>query len=444
MARSFALGICLVSIATVWGAEAEKPLLIRHPTVSRDKIAFCYAGDIWTAGREGGEAVRLTAGIGQKCNPYFSPDGKWLAYTADYYGNPDVFVIPASGGEPKRLTFHPAPDVAEGWSPDGKSVLFTSNRTSATDPLKLFTVPLEGGFPTELPLPMASSGAFSPDGSRIAYTPKFLWQPAWKRYRGGQTMAIWIARLSDSRIEKIPRENSNDFNPVWVGKKVYFLSDRNGPVSLFAYDTDTRKVSEVVRNDGLDLKSATAGPDAIIYEQFGALRLLDLKSGSSKTIHVSVPAQFAEVQPHFEKLEAKRILNANLSPTGARAVFEIHGEIVTVPGEKGDIRNLTNTPGVADRDPAWSPDGKRIAWFSDEGGEYALHIRDQNGLGDVTKISLGSPPSFFYSPVWSPDNKKIASVTLNGRPWEDLDAAHSRIRLPRSTLPLQFRGKIRP
>jgi tricorn protease len=408
MKRSLALQLCLLVLPALSAAEASKPLLIRHPTLSRDQIAFCYAGDIWTASRDGGDARRLTAGVGAKCDPYFSPDGKWIAFTGDYYGNADVFVVSAAGGEPRRLTYHPSYDAVEGWSPDGKSILFVSGRTSNTDPPKLFTVPLEGGFPAELPLPMGSSGAFSPDGARIAYTPKVQWQEAWKRYRGGQTMAIWIARLSDSHIEKIPRDNSNDFNPMWVGDKVYFLSDRNGPVTLFAYDTGTRKVSEVVRNAGLDLKSANAGPGAIVYEQFGSLHLLDLASGKTNTVTVRVPGEFAEVRPHFEKLDAKRILNAGISPTGARAVFEIHGEIVTVPAEKGDIRNLTNSPSVADRDPAWSPDGKQVAWFSDESGEYALHIRSQNGLGDVTKITLGNPPSYFYSPVWSPDNKKIA------------------------------------
>lgn len=397
-----------LTLAALCWADTDKPLLIRHPTVSRDKIAFCYAGDIWTVSRNGGDAQRLTAGVGSKFDPYFSPDGQWIAFTADYYGNPDVFVIPATGGEPRRLTWHPSYDVAAGWTPDGKSILFVSGRTSSTDAPKLFTIPVEGGYPTELPLPMGSSGAFSPDGTKIAYTPKFQWQVAWKRYRGGQTMPIWIARLSDSHIDKIPRNNSNDFNPMWVGDKVYFLSDRNGPVSLFAYDTKTHEVSEAVRNEGLDLKSADAGPDAIVYEQFGSLHLLDLRSGKTKAISVRVPGQFPEVLPHFEKLEAKRILNATVSPSGARAAFEIHGEIVTVPGEKGDIRNLTNSPAVADRDPAWSPDGKRVAWFSDESGEYMLHIRNQNGLGEVAKINLGNPASYFYSPVWSPDNKRIA------------------------------------
>ncbi len=417
MLRSLASLSCLAILAVPCPAATGEPLLIRHPTISADKIAFCYAGDIWTVGRDGGDAQRLTAGTGLKCDPYFSPDGKWIAFTADYYGNRDVFVIPAAGGEPQRLTFHPAADVAVGWSPDSKNVLFSSTRTSSTDPPKLFTVPVEGGFATELPLPMGSAGSFSPDGSRLAYTPKFQVQPAWKRYRGGQTMAIWIASLANSRIEKIPRDNSNDFNPMWAGNKVYFLSDRNGAVTLFVYDTETKKVTEVVKNGGLDFKSASSGTNAIVWEQFGSLHLLDTRSGKAKTIDVRVPGQFAEVLPHFEKLEANRILSARISPTGARAVFETHGEIVTAPAEKGDLRNLTNSPAVADRDPAWSPDGKRIAWFSDESGEYALHIRNQNGLGDVTRIELGKPSSYFYSPVWSPDSKKIAYTDKRLNVW---------------------------
>jgi tricorn protease len=241
---------------------------------------------------------------------------------------------------------------------------------------------------------MGSEGSFSPDAARIAYTPLIHWQEAWKRYRGGQTFYIAVGRLSDSATEKLPRENSNDFNPIWVGNTVYFLSDRNGPVTLFAWDPGSPKVRECVRNTGLDLKSASAGPDAIVYEQFGSLHLYDLASGKEQEVHVTIPGQFAELLPHFEKLDAKRILHANISPTGARAVFEAHGEIVTVPASKGAIRNLTNSPAVADRDPVWSPDGTRVAYFSDESGEYALHIKDQNGLGDVTKINLGAPPSF--------------------------------------------------
>ena len=239
--------------------------------------------------------------------------------------------------------------------------------------------------------------------------PTLLWQNAWKRYRGGQTRAIWLANLADSSVEaKIPRDNSNDFNPMWVGDTVYFLSDRNGPVTVFAYDTKSKQVKQVVKNDGLDIKSASACPGTIAYEQFGSLHLLDLASGHDRKLKIDVVGDLTEVRPHFQKIEPRRIRSAAISPTGARALFAARGEILTVPAEKGDIRNLTNTTAVVERDPAWSPDGKSIAYLSDESGEYALHVRDQSGMGEVRKIDLGNPPTFYYSPVWSPDSMKIA------------------------------------
>ncbi|HZQ55619.1 MAG TPA: PDZ domain-containing protein [Bryobacteraceae bacterium] len=410
--RIFRLSPLLISILTfslaLPAANSGHPLLFRNPAVSQAQIVFEYANDLWIVSREGGEARRLTSGIGREFNPHFSPDGTQIAFSGEYDGNIDVFVIPASGGVPRRLTYHPGPDIAVGWTPDGKRILFNSRRDAYADSGRLYTIGLNGGLPEALPLPTAEDGSYSSDGSHIAYVPVFQWQPAWKRYRGGQTTKIWLADLSDSSIVKVPRENSNDFNPMWSGGKVYFLSDRNGSVSLWAYDIHTAKVSEAVKNDGLDFKSASAGPGAIVYEQFGSIYLFDLKSGKTRHVDIGVSADLPEVRPHFEKLKVTNIENAALSPTGQRALFESHGEILTVPAEKGSIRNLTNTPSVADRDPAWSPDGKWIAYFSDESGEYALHIRDQNGLGEVKKISLGNPPSFFYSPVWSPDSKKIA------------------------------------
>jgi tricorn protease len=415
-------GLVVVAGSVALGAN-EKPLLLQSPTLSKTHIAFAYAGDIWIVSREGGDARRLTYGIGDKYRPIFSPNGETIAFTGEYDGNADVYVVPAAGGEPKRLTYHPAPDVAIAWAPDGKRILFLSLRSSPSDPPKFFTLPAGGGFPTEVPLPMADEGCFSPDGSKLAYVPNFQWQAAWKRYWGGQTQHIWIVDLADSSVvDRVPRQNSNDFNPMWVGSRLYFLSDRSGPVSLFAYDTSTRKVSEVAHNHSLDFKSASAGPGGIVYEQFGSLHLLDLESGKTREINVRVTGELPEIRPHFEKLEAMRILNANISPTGQRALFEVHGEVLTVPAEKGDIRNLTNTPAVADRDPSWSPDGKSIAYFSDESGEYALHVRDQNGLGAVKKIDLGNPPSFFYSPTWSPDSKKIAYTDKRLNVWYvDLD-----------------------
>ena len=382
-------------------------LLLREPALSRTQIVFSYAGDLWSVPREGGEARRLTAGPGVETDPVFSPDGSTVAFTGEYDGNVDVFVIPASGGEPRRLTYHPGLDGAAGWTPDGKRVLFVSSREVSNDGAKLYTVPLEGGgLPDELPLPIAVEGSYSPDGSHLAYVPLFQWQQAWKRYRGGQTRKIWIANLADSSIVRIPRDNSNDFNPMWVGERIYFLSDREGPVTLFYYDIKTRKVTRAIENHGLDFKSAAAGPGAIVYEQFGGLHLYDLKTGRTKEVQVTLAGDLPELRPHYVNV-GKRLTNADISPNGMRAVFEARGEILTIPAEKGDARNLTNTPAVMEREPVWSPDGQSIAYFSDESGEYALHIRDQEGTGAVQKIPLPEH-AYYFTPRWSPDSKKIA------------------------------------
>jgi len=399
---------CWLAVAVSCLAQDDKPQLLRTPTLSRTQLAFSYGGDLWTVSREGGEARQLTNGVGVEIDPIFSPDGTQIAFTGEYDGNVDAYVVLAGGGVPRRLTWHPGPDVVLGWTPDGKSILFRSARTSYHHFERLYTIPARGGFPSEIPLPMGEQAAFSPDGRHLAYVPHPQWQRAWKRYRGGQTTPIWIASLSDSRVEAVPRSNANDSFPMWVGTTVYFLSDRNGPVSLFAYDTATKQVTEAVKNAGLDFKSASAGPDAITYEQFGSIYLYDLNSKQSRKVNIRVSADLAQVRPHYAKVKAAQIHNFHLSPNGVRAVGEVWGEILTVPSGKGDIRNLTGTPGVMERDPAWSPDGKWIACFSDASGEYGLELRDQSGMGEVRKISLGTPPSFFYSPLWSPDSKKIA------------------------------------
>ena len=399
--------LVLCSLTSASAAAQGRPMFMRNPTLSGTHIGFSYAGDLWTVSREGGDATRLTTGIGDETRPMFSPDGSTIAFSGEYDGNVDVFTVPASGGTPRRVTYHPASDVLVGWSRDGSRLLFGSGRDAYSRNSRLFTIGKKGGFPEALPFPMSYYGDYSPDASRIAYEPLPRAFTSWKRYRGGRTSTIWIARLSDSSVEEIPRDNSNDFEPVWIGDTVYFLSDRKGPVTLFSYDTRNKRVSELVRNDGLDIKSASAGPGAIVYEQFGSLHLYELKSGKSQQVPVNISADLIAQRPRFEKV-GERISNAGISPSGVRAVFEARGEIITVPAEKGGPRNLTNSSGTAERDPAWSPDGRWIAYFSDQSGEYALHISDQSGLGEVRKINLGNPPSFFYSPTWSPDSKKIA------------------------------------
>jgi tricorn protease len=415
--------LLLIAADTARADAPEKPLLLQKPTLSKTHVAFGFAGDLWVVGRDGGEARRLTSGAGLEFNPIFSPDGSQIAFTGEYDGNIDVYVIPAAGGEPRRLTYHPGVDVAVGWSPDGKSILFSSGRNSYSRFNKLFTIALEGGgFPTELPLPMGEQGAFSPDGTQLAYVP--FWNRravpnayiAWKRYRGGLASPIWIATLADSRVEKIPRETSNDYSPMWFEGKVYFLSDRDGPTTLFSYDPATKRVKKELDNQGYELVSASAGPDALVYEQFGSLHLFDPRTGHTRKLDVRVTADFPAVRPRYEKI-TKRITNAAISPNGARAAFEARGEILTVPAEKGDVRNLTQTVAAAERDPAWSPDGKTIAYFSDESGEYQLHLRDAKGTHPAKRIALGDAPNFYFNPVWSPDSKKIAYADNRQQLW---------------------------
>jgi tricorn protease len=407
MRRIFSLILCVLALETLVVAQGDQPLLLQHPTISQTHIVFSFAGDLWIADRQGGDARRLTSGIGEETAPFFSPDGTQVAFSGEYDGNQDVYVVPAQGGVPKRLTYHPSGDTVRGWTPDGRRIMFTSTRASYYHVAsQMYLVPATGGFATPVPLPIVEEASYSPDASRLAYVPHPRWQPAWKRYRGGQTTPIWIANVADSRIERIPRENSNDFNPMWDGTTVYFLSDRNGPVSLFAFETGTRQVTEVVKSDGLDFKTASSGPGAIVIEQFGALKLFDLRTREVRTLVVNLAGDFPELRPQFVTVEPKRIRNFGLSPSGVRAVMEGWGEIFTVPAEKGDVRNLTRSPAVAERDPAWSPDGKWIACFSDVSGEYGLEIRDQTGTGETRKIPL--EPSFFYAPVWSPDSTKIA------------------------------------
>jgi tricorn protease len=384
------------------------PLLLLHPSLSKDQIAFRHADDIWVVARTGGEAVRLTSTASVVDGPYFSPDGHTLAYSARIHGNVDVYTVSATGGVPHRLTYHPDADVIVGWTPDGNDVLFLSGRTAWNDFSQLFRIHADGsGLPVAFPLPSVDSGSLSPDAKQIAYTPFNQWEPAWKRYHGGQTQPIWIVNLASLDLTKVPRDNSNDSNPLWIGDKVYFLSDRNGAVTLFSYDTQSKQVEQVVENKSYDLKSASAGPGGIVYEQFGSIHFFDPATKTQHAVDITLHGDLPALEPSLTVIDPHTILNAAVSPTGARAVFEAHGDIFTVPAEKGDARNLTNTSNAAERDPAWSPDGKSIAYFSDASGEYQLFIRDQNGIAKPKVIDLGPSPSYFYAPRWSPDSKRI-------------------------------------
>ncbi|MFW6129235.1 MAG: S41 family peptidase [Candidatus Aminicenantaceae bacterium] len=416
MSKIFSLVFILFLLIPLQAFPEETPILAQSPALSETHVVFVYAGDLWSVSRKGGTARRLTTGPGTETNPVFSPDGSSIAFTGEYDGNVDVFIMPSEGGIPQRLTWHPSSDMVLGWTPDGKEILFTSRRTAYSRFNELFTVSIEGGMPKKLPLHMGFEGSFSPDGTHIAYVPLRRAFYAWKRYRGGLTTPLWIADLSDSSIKKVPRTNSNDFNPMWIDDKIYFLSDRDGPVTLYSYDEQTEKVTKILENKGLDLKSASSGPGAIVYEQFGSLNLFDLDSGSTQHLSITVAGDLSEVRKKYVNV-GKSLSSSGLSPNAVRAVFQARGDIITVPAEKGDFRNLTQTSSVMERYPSWSPNGEKIAYFSDESGEYMLHISPQKGTGNVTKIPLEKKPSFYFYPSWSPDSQKIAYVDCHLTLW---------------------------
>ncbi len=382
--------------------------LLSQPAISRTQIAFVYAGDLWVAGLDGQNVHRLTS-IQGVSNPAFSPDGTLVAFTAQYEGNADVYVVAAAGGVPTRLTWHPGRDVVQAFTPDGAAVLFTSARATFTGRYaQLFTVPVKGGIEAQLPVPNAFRATYSPDGTRLAYNPLSDAFTQWKHYRGGTVSTLTLYQTGTHAVERIPQpqDRANDVYPMWIGDIVYFVSDRAGEFNLFSFDTKSKAIKQLTSYDDFPILSASAGGGRIIFEQAGYLHLFDPASGRASKLTIGVAADLADVRPRFAK-GARFIRAASLSATGTRAVFEFRGEIVTVPAEKGDPRNLTNTPGAHERSPIWSPDGTRIAYFSDASGEYQLVVEPQDGKGSPKSYAPGGA-GFYGRPAWSPDGKKIA------------------------------------
>lgn len=415
----FAAGIDLRAV------DVKNTRLLAQPAVSRDHVAFVYDNDLWIANLDGSGVRRLTSDEGVESSPAFSPDGRLIAFSAQYEGNTDVYVVSVEGGVPRRLTWHPGPDVVQCFTPDGKAVLFTSPRAVFTTRYtQLFTVAADGSAPEEaLKIPNADKAVYSPDGTRIVYNPLSQAFTQWKNYRGGRVSTLHIIRLSDYAVEKIPQPPTrcNDTDPMWIGDTIYFRSDRNGEFNIFSYDPKTKAVRQLTNLSDFPVMAASAGGGRIIYEQAGYLHILDPRSGRSNRLTIGVAADLVETRPRYVK-GFRYIRNAALSPTGARAALEFRGEIVTVPAEKGDPRNLTETPGAHERSPVWSRDGRQIAYFSDESGEYQLCVRSQDGKGEVRRYPLQGA-GFYESPVWSPDGQKISYID-NSRTlyWIDLNS----------------------
>ncbi len=395
--------------------------LLSTPAITEGKIAFVYAGDIWVADFDGASPRRVTSHPGEERSPFFSPDGKRIAFTASYDGNVDVYVIPAEGGEPVRLTWHPGDDIVRGFTPDGQ-VLFSSQRAVFSRRLaQFFTIGTQGGAAKGLPIPSADKGAIAPDGKYLAYTPLSESWRQWKNYRGGTASRIWILKLDDLSHEEIPKpaDGCNDTDPMWVGETVYFLSDRDGEFNLYSYDRNSKRVARCTQHDAFPIASASSGAGMVIYEQAGWIHRYEPGVKKLTKLKIGVAADLTETRPRHAS-GGKHIRDMDISPTGKRVALEFRGEIVTVPAKKGDPRNLSRTSGVHERSPTWSPDGKSIAYFSDASGEYALVVRPQDGKGDGRTYPLfGS--GFYEQPVWSPDSQKIAFID-NSRTlyWIDL------------------------
>ena len=391
--------------------------LLRSPTVSTTQIAFAYAQNIWTVPRVGGPARRITTFQGQTSNPSFSPDGRWIAFSGEYAGNQDVYVVAADGGEPRRLTWHPGDDTVQGWTPDGKAVMFASGRATWAPggTTRFWTVPASGGVEEPMPLPRGFQGKISPDGSKIAYRMNSSWDDERRNYRGGQNRPIWIVDLKTYDLVSPPWTDSKDIDPVWVGDTVYFISDRGNVANIWSYDVPSKKLTQVTKFTDFDVKTMDSGAGTIVFEQAGYIHELDPKSGKYRAVNITTTGDYPWMMARWEDVSS-RMTNMELSPTGKRVMVEARGEIFTIPAEKGDTRNLTNSSGSAERDPAWSPDGKFISYFSDKSGEYRLNVVAPDGLTPPREIALDKP-THYYTVSWSPDSKKLVYTDTNLKVW---------------------------
>lgn len=391
--------------------ETSKALdarIMRYPDVSQTQIAFTYAGDIWVAPKAGGVAARLSSPRGEELFPKFSPDGSEIAFTGVYDGNPDLYVVRTAGGVPRRVTHHGAPDRLLDWYPNGHSLLYASGMTSYKDRFsQIYRVAAEGGLPEKLPMPYGEFAALSPDGVTIAYTPISTDFRTWKRYRGGMAPDIWLFNLKNLEATNLTSSVETESIPMWHGTKLYFLSDRDGNkrMNLWVYNTETANLRQLTKFTDYDVLFPSMGPEEIVFEQGGQLYLINLESEQYAAVNIQVVTDQATLRPRQQNV-SELVRFGSVSPSGKRAIFEARGEIFSAPAEHGVVRNLTRSSGVAERYPAWSPDNKLIAYFSDRTGEYELTVRNADNTGEervLTQLGAG----YRYHPQWSPDSKKI-------------------------------------
>ncbi|SHE97788.1 tricorn protease [Mariniphaga anaerophila] len=385
--------------------------LMRYTDVSESQIAFVYGGDIWLVDKNGGTAIQLTNSPGEESWPRFSPDGTHLAFTANYNGNSDVFVMPVTGGIPTRITFNVFPDRMVDWHPDGKKLFFASARENGISRLNQFYLTSkDGGFPEKVQIPYGELASFSPDGNKLAYITKITENYPFKRYLGGLASDITIFDLKNNTAERITDYPGNDGQPAWAGNKIYFLSDRdeNMRLNIWEYDTKTKEMRQITNYKNFDISFMSAGPDDLVYEMGGDLYLMDLASLKPRQIKVNVISDLSVEMPHSKDVSS-RISNVTASPGGKRVIFEARGELFNAPTEEGFTLNMTRSSGSFDQNPAWSPDGKTIAFWSDKSGEYEMYLQDSNGKNPAKQLTQRGK-GFGYKLFWSPNSKKIAFI----------------------------------
>ena len=402
--------------------------LLRFPDLSSKEIAFSYGGDLWLVAKEGGTARRITSHPGQELFPKFSPDGKWIAFTAEYDGNPNVYVMPAEGGDPKQLTFHPGGghlnermgvhNEVITWTPDSKRIVFLTRRDTFNDWFgRLYSVSIDGGLPEALPLDKGGLTSFSPDGNSIAYNRIFRNFRTWKRYTGGMAQDIWIYDLKANHIEQMPHTEWTDTFPMWHGDTIYFDSDR-GPehrLNLYSYNLKSHDIQQLTHFTEFDVNWPSLGPDAIVFENGGYLYLFDLNTQKEQKLTIYLPGDRELARKHWANV-GKLITDFDISPDGKRAVFTARGDVFTVPAKEGSIRNLTHTPGIREKYVAWSPDGRWVAYMSDRSGDDELYLSPQDGLSPEQRITFDGK-MFRLAPIWAPDSRKLLFADKEARLW---------------------------
>ena len=403
--------LTMVLLTTMSLSAQINARLFHQPDVSETQIVFAYGGDIWIVPKAGGMATKLSSPKGEESFPRFSPDGSQIAFSGNYDGNTDIYVLPSTGGVPVRVTHHGMSDRMLDWYPDGKSLLYASSMESGKQRFSQFyKVSAAGGLPEKLPVSMGEFGSLSPDGSKIAFTDRSRVFRNWKRYTGGWAPDIWLFDLKTLSSENITNNIASDELPMWVGDKIYFLSDQGSAqrYNIWVYDTRTKASKQVTHFTDFDVHFPSDGPSDIVFEAGGKIQLLDLATEQVREIAIDIVSDQMTLKTHKESVE-KYLQNATIAPDGNRVLVEARGDVFSLPAEEGFTQDLTRTPGFAERNPAWSPDGKYIAYWSDKSGEYELTLRDLTS-GNIEEQVTHLGPGFRYDLYWSADSKKIAFV----------------------------------